>query len=382
MSTGPAGGMTDGGRTPATAGTTTAGATAAAAASSAASGDAGLGPLLDAAVARVRAPDVVVAVSRAGRRTVAAGGTGAARRPPREESGFALGSLTKTFTVLLLADLARAGVLALDDPLAAHLPGLPPVSGAARRITLRHLATHTSGLPRIPRDLLAGAVLHPRTNGYTGYRPERLLAAFADTRLRHAPGSRRRYSNFGVALLGQALEGAAGAALPDLLTRRVLRPLGLAATGLGAGPAAAATGHRGDGRTPLPATGMGAFAAAGGLVSAPGDVLTYAEAHLRPDRAGPLEPALREVLLPQLRGGFGHRRETYTLTWYEHAAAGGPLLFHAGATFGQQCFLGFHPATGTAVAAFATRHDRTCAVVGSGYALLRELAGHPAADAR
>lgn len=59
-----------------------------------------------------------------------------------------------------------------------------------------------------------------------------------------------------------------------------------------------------------------------------------------------------------------------------HPAAGGPLRFHAGATFGQQCFLGFHPATRTAVAAFANRHDR-CAVVGSGYALLQELARRP-----
>lgn len=404
--------------------------------------------LLDRAVARVRAPDVVVAVSVDGRRTYATGGTGAVgaaadapaparAAPARERLGFALGSLSKTFTVLLLADLARAGRLALDDPLAAYLPASALPRGDAGRITLRHLATHTAGLPRVPRDMVAGALLHPYANGYAGYDRERLFAALARTRLRHSPGTRWHYSNLGLALLGPVLERAAGAAFPDLLAGRVLRPLGLRATVLGAddgrrsgaGPEpasppafVAATGYRADGRTALPATRMAAFAPAGGLVSAPGDLLGYAEAHLRAaggphapartathasdhaaDHAGvrpevqpgisagvhaqalppTLAQALDDVQVPQLRRGLGHRRETHTLTWYRHPAAGGPLLFHAGATFGQQCFLGFHPPTRTAVAAFATRHDRTSAVVGSGYALLQELAGRgqPAAGA-
>jgi CubicO group peptidase (beta-lactamase class C family) len=397
--------------------------------------------LLDRAVARVRAPDVVVAVSVDGRRTYATGGTGAATAattatataaavaapapapdraaadpnlapnpaPARDRLGFALGSLTKTFTVLLLADLARAGRLALDDPMAAYLPGSALPRGDARRITLRHLATHTAGLPRVPRDMVAGALLHPYANGYASYDRERLLAALARTRLRHSPGARWHYSNLGLALLGPVLERAAGAAFPDLLAARVLRPLGLEATALTAGPGGrrgddrerqapaafpAATGYRADGRTPLPATEMAAFAPAGGLVGTPGDLLGYAEAHLRAAggpharartaartaagaRALPptLAQALGDVQVPQLRRGSGHREETHTLTWYRHPAAGGPLLFHAGATFGQQCFLGFHPPTRTAVAAFATRHDRTSAVVGSGYELLRLLAG-------
>ncbi|WUH95828.1 beta-lactamase family protein [Streptomyces sp. NBC_00433] len=331
-------------------------------------------PLLESALARVRAPDVVLAVSRDGRRTYASGGTDPVPAVPREELGFALGSLSKTFTVLLLADLARDGVLGLDEPVAAHLP-LPP--GPARLITPRHLATHTSGLPRVPRDLVAGAVLHPYANGYAGYTRGRLLSALARTRVRHTPGTRWHYSNFGLALLGPLLETTAGAAFADLLADRVLRPLALTATTLGADTLppsrVAAVGRRGDGRTPLPPTHMAAFAAAGGLLSTPGDLLTYAEALLRPTGA------LRDVQVPQLRRGSAHRRETHTLTWYQHEAAGGPVLFHAGATFGQQCFLGFHPATRTAVAAFATRHDRTSAVVGAAYRLLQDLAGRPPA---
>ncbi|MFI0717664.1 serine hydrolase domain-containing protein [Streptomyces sp. NPDC021224] len=330
-------------------------------------------PLAQAAVARVRAPDVVLAVSRAGRRTYTTGGTDTGGGG-REQLAYGLGSLTKTFTVLLLADLARAGALTLDDPLTAHLPdsGAGPYRAAADRITLRHLATHTSGLPRVPRDLLAPAVLHPQTNGYAGYTRERLLAALAATRPRHAPGTRWHYSNLGIALLGPVLERAGGAPYPELLARRVLRPLGL--TGAGVGPdaataAAPATGYLGNGRTPVPAVDMAAFAPAGGLLATPADLLTYAEALLDP-RAG----ALRDVQVPQLRRRTPrHRGEVHTLTWYQHPAPGGPLLFHAGATFGQQCFLGFHPATRTAVAGFATRHDRLTAIVGASYGLLHAL---------
>ncbi|SDO21349.1 serine hydrolase domain-containing protein [Actinacidiphila guanduensis] len=338
----------------------------------AAYGSDGLAARLDRALGQVRAPDVVVAASRDGRRAYAAGGAGPVPAVPRELLAYELGSLSKTFTVLLLADLARSGVLGLDDPLAAHLPvRLPP--GDTRRVTLRHLATHTSGLPRVPRDLLAGALLRPYANGYAGYGRDRLLASFAGARLRHPPGTRWHYSNFGLALLGPALEEAAGAPYAELLDRRVLGPLGLTATAVGTAATERATGYRGDGRTPLPPTDMAAFAPAGGVVATPADVLAYAEAHLSPGSGGGLAGALRDVQQPQLRRGPRRRRETHTLTWYQHPAPGGPLLFHAGATFGQQCFLGLHPATRTAVAAFATRHDRMSAVVKSGYELLSAL---------
>jgi CubicO group peptidase (beta-lactamase class C family) len=332
--------------------------------------DAGLTARLERALGAVRAPDVVLAVSRGGRRTVVSGGTAPAPGVPREAMAYEIGSLSKTFTVLLLAELTEGGLLSLDDPLAAHLPGPRPADRHARLITLRHLATHTAGLPRVPRDLIAGALLHPYANGYAGYDRARLLRTFARTRVRHAPGTRRHYSNFGLALLGSALEHAAGADFADLLADRVLRPLSVTADG------PRSTGRKADGRTPLPPADMGVFAPAGGLRATPADLLTYAEAHLDPDAAAPasLARALREVRVPLLRVGVRHRH-THTLTWYRHPAPGGPLLFHAGATFGHQSFLGYHPATSTAVAAVSTRYDRTCALVGAAYGLLRELCG-------
>lgn len=329
------------------------------------------------AVTLIDAPDVVLAVTRGGRRTVVTGGSALAPPTPRHALRYELGSLSKTFTVLLLADLARAGVLALDDPLAAHLPDLPLPHPHSRRITLRHLATHTSGLPRIPADLVAGALLHPYDNGYAAYDTERLLHTFARTRPRHRPGTRWRYSNFGLALLGPAMARAADAGYPALLTDRVLGPLGLADTTLGPGTTGTdAIGHRTNGVTPVRSADMGAFVAVGAVRATPGDLLGYLEAHLSPDET-PLAPALRDVQVPLLRRGWRHRH-THTLTWYRHPAPRGPLLFHVGATFGQQAFVGYHPASHTGLAALATRRGRSCKMIGTAYQLLYALAGEPA----
>ncbi|MEU9122590.1 serine hydrolase domain-containing protein [Streptomyces sp. NPDC048506] len=329
------------------------------------------------AVTRIDAPDVVLAATRRGVRTVVTGGTALSPPTPRHALHYELGSLSKTFTVLLLTGLARSGVLALDDPLAAHLPGLPLPHPRSRRITLWHLATHTSGLPRIPADLIAGALLHPYANGYASYDTERLLRTFARTRPRHRPGTRWRYSNFGLALLGPAMSRAAGAAYPELLADRVLGPLGLADTTLGPGTTGTdAIGHRTNGVTPVPGADMGAFAAAGSVRATPGDLLGYLEAHLSPE-ATPLSGPLRDVQVPLLRRGWRYRN-THTLTWYHHPAPHGPLLFHVGATFGQQAFLGYHPATHTGLVALATRRGRTCRMISTAYELLYALAGEPA----
>ncbi|MFF9481930.1 serine hydrolase domain-containing protein [Streptomyces sp. NPDC014733] len=331
------------------------------------------------AVAAIRAPDVVVAVTRHGARTVLSGGT--APPPPggRHALRYELGSLSKTFTVLLLAALAHDGMLGTDDRLTDRLPRLPRHASphpTAHRITLRHLATHTSGLPRLPRELLPAGLFQPYANGYRGYGTDRLLHSFARTRPR-PPGTRWHYSNFGLALLGCALARATGTAFPALLTHRVLAPLGLTGTTLEPGTTGTdAMGHRADGRTPVPAGPMGAFAPAAAVRATPGDLLTYLEAHLAPGTT-PLAGAVRAVQVPQLRRGAG-RPHTHTLTWFRHPAPGGPLLFHLGATFGQQAFLGFHPASGTGVAAVATRRGRACRLTETAYELLYALGGDAA----
>jgi CubicO group peptidase (beta-lactamase class C family) len=266
-----------------------------------------------------------------------------------------MGSVSKTFTGLLLARLIQNGALTGGEPAVTCLdpardPGPDPV-------TLVHLITHTAGLPALPSGFRVRALPAWRTNPYSRYPVDRVAGAFLRHGPRNRPGTRWRYSNFGVAVLGHALTAVTGTAWEDLLTEHVLRPLGLSGTATrpgGAPPAAPAPGRAGP--TPVPPFDAAGFQAAGAVRATPHDLLTFLEAHLDPD-GSPAADALRAVQVPVLRRGRG-RRHVHTMAWFRHPTDGGPMYFHSGATFGQQAFLGFRPDTGTALAAVCTRKVR------------------------
>jgi CubicO group peptidase (beta-lactamase class C family) len=143
---------------------------------------------------------------------------------PTPDTIFELGSIGKVFTAFLLADMVERREVALDDPVKKYLPVSVIVpSRGGREITLRHLATHTSGLPRdsVPVDL-DGDV-----SPYVGYAAGDLYSFLGGHRLERNPGSQVEYSNVGVALLGHALTLRAGMAYDDLLRQRLLEPLGM-----------------------------------------------------------------------------------------------------------------------------------------------------------
>lgn len=304
---------------------------------------------LDAAVRAVDAPDVVFASSVNGHRTVRAS-------PGAEGLRYEIGSASKTYAGLLLAHLAGTGHVAYEDSAAACFGPQPPPLVAP--ITLRHLITHTSGLPPLPRDFYRQALPHWNTNPFAGYPAHRVVDAFLRARPRHRPGTRWRYSNFGVSALGHALSAATRTGWGALLAEQVLGPLGLAGTSTGpATDAGDAVGHGADGVREVPPLRIGGFAAAGAVRATPHDLLTFLEAHLRPERTPALADALHAVRQPVLRRGMG-KAHTHTLTWFQHPTDDGPAYFHGGATSGQQAFIGFCPGTGTAVAAVATRRFR------------------------
>ncbi|MBK3546022.1 serine hydrolase [Streptomyces sp. MBT60] len=332
--------------------------------------------LLAEAARAVDAPDLVLAVSRNGVRTVHTGGSAEPGPVPRELMAYELGSASKPYAGLLLARLVAQGRVRYEDRAADLLaPGFP-VHPAVRRITLRHLLTHTSGLPGLPADFYPQAVPRWSTDPYGGYPADRVVRAFLRARPRHRPGTRWHYSNFAVSVLGHTLAAATGTPWEVLLHQQVLAPLGLDATRVRPGPDGTdAVGHRRDG-TPVPALDTGGFTAAGAVRATPLDLLTFLEAHTGNAAGSPtdssLAAALTEVTRPVLRRGLRHAH-THTLTWFQHPTPYGPVLFHAGATLGQQAFLGFRPGTGLAVAATATRRvHRADKFVATAYGLLTE----------
>lgn len=331
---------------------------------------------LESAVGAIDAPDAVLAVSRSGHRTLHCGGTAPPPPVPRQDLRYEIGSASKAFTGLLLAQLIQHGLLTGGESAAACLD--PGRRTDVDPVTLAHLITHTAALPALPADFYPRALPAWRTNPYGRYPSERVTEAFLRHRPRHRPGTRWHYSNFGVAVLGHALAAATGTAWEELLGAQVLRPLGLSGTVLRAQEAEQvqdaktdAVGHGKDGRTPTLAFDAGGFQAAGAVRATPHDLLTFLEAHLDP-AGSPVADALRAVRTPVLRRGPGYRH-VHTMAWFRHPTNGGPMYFHSGATLGQQAFLGFRPDTGTALVALCTRRFRARdSFIATAYALLAE----------
>ncbi|MFI1727699.1 serine hydrolase domain-containing protein [Streptomyces acidicola] len=276
--------------------------------------------------------------------------------PANAGTRFEAGSLTKTFTALLAAEQAAHGTLDLHDPLARHLLAGTRLPQRATAITLTHLATHTSALPRLPPGLHRRAGLKLFSNPYADFTPDDLLNALARTTLRTTPGTRVRYSNFGVALLGHAITHAAGdTPYPALLRDRVLQPLGLHDTSCTTTPAQAgtqATGYRyGRARPPLLIPGL---SAAGALRTSARDLLALTEALINPATATvptALRTALRDVPRPRIR--LPHGRGLSLIWNIRQRPDGSHVYHHSGATCGFTTFAGFNPHHSTALVALA-----------------------------
>jgi serine-type D-Ala-D-Ala carboxypeptidase/endopeptidase len=154
-----------------------------------------------------------------------------------------IGSVTKVFTSLLLADMVQRGEVALADPVAKYLPPevkMPERGG--RQITLVVLSTHTSGLPRGPSNF------HTKdpTNPYADYTVEQLYQFLSTYQLTRDIGSQVEYSNLGAGLLGLALARRAGMDYEALVHSRITGPLGMTSTGITLTPemkARMAVGH-------------------------------------------------------------------------------------------------------------------------------------------
>ncbi len=283
--------------------------------------------------------------------------------PVMADTRFEIGSLTKCFTALLLAEQVARGEVAYGDPLARFLPpeALPRPRGGP--ITLLHLATHTSGLPRLPPGFLGGAAADWFSNPYAHLSTADLLRALARTRPHARPGERVRYSNFGVGLLGHLLTRAApggGPGYGDLLGARVLGPLGLTRTSCGPDLPQATGYWHGRARPPWLIPGL---AGAGALRSSARDLLRLLDVVLDaapdvPSSAAPSVPvpvpdtlrtALVDVVRPRLALRDGGKR--LALVWNIRVRPDGEVYHHSGGTRGFSSFAGFSPRHRTALVA-------------------------------
>ena len=192
--------------------------------------DSAIRTILQQRVDQKRAAGLVVGtLDASGRSSVVAYGSADAAGAQRLDGNtvFEIGSITKTFTATILADMVLRGEVKLDDPVAKYLPATVRVpSRGGKLITLADLATQSSGLPRMPDNF------HPAdaTNPYADYSVQQMYDFLSRYELPRDIGAKYEYSNLGVGLLGHALARRAGVSYESLVNARVLAPLGMTST--------------------------------------------------------------------------------------------------------------------------------------------------------
>jgi len=292
---------------------------------------------------------------------------------------FFIGSVSKTFTTLLLQDAVERGEMKLDDPVAKYLhSSIKMPTHGGKEITLLDLATHTAGFPINP-DNMTGA---NDKEQYETYTVEKMYAFLSDYKLTRDPGTEFEYSNVGMALLGHVIALRTGTNFESLVVNRICHPLHMDSTCITLSPelkARLAMGHDDSGK-PSPPWKLQAYSPAGNIHSTANDLLKYvsANAGLAPSSLTPLMKETQVVRFKDSRGladvsGFGVFGRT-AMDWVDRAAyqpTGMELLGHAGGAGSYHAWVGFDKKQRRGVVVLTTANDVSSEAIG--WTLLQRL---------
>ncbi len=273
------------------------------------------------------------------RRIVAYGDPGPGAKPFAADSVFEIGSVTKVFTGILLADMHAHGEVDMTAPAQRYAPpGLTLPKRNGKEITLEHLATQRSGLPRLPTNMNPADPANP----YADYTVAQLHGFVSNYELPRDPGASYEYSNLGLGLLGHILASHAGKTYEQLVTERILSPLGMDMTGVTLTPKMQenlVVGHDQAGN-PVANWNLPTLAGAGALRSTANDMLTFLEANIGAPKTD-LERAMRES--HRVRASDGD--QAIGLAWGIVKVNGRTIITHDGGTGGYGAFIAFDPDT-------------------------------------
>ncbi|MBN2731275.1 MAG: serine hydrolase [Balneolaceae bacterium] len=250
---------------------------------------------------------------------------------------FEIGSISKTFTALIMMKMAEEGVFSLDTPIETLLPdSLDIPSYEGEKIRLRHLATHTSGLPRLPTNMSPSDPLNP----YADYTTKQMYEFLDGYNLNETPGSNYAYSNLGMGLLGHILELESKKNYEELLQEYITGPLLMDDTGISISdqsqPRFSAPYNYGNDAKywDLPA-----LSGAGAIRSTAQDMANYIKAQMGLMES-PLESAIASTHSVQFDTGSGNT-DAIGLGWF-YSTGQDTILWHGGGTGGFRSFAGFN----------------------------------------
>ena len=276
--------------------------------------------------------------------------------PPDANSVFEIGSITKTFTATLLADMSLRGVFT-DDIVSHYLPAdqvtLPSRDGV--EITFGHLATHTSGIPEAPHEDDSNFPLPPDFNffsPYASYTTEHVYDYLTNyCTLSFVPETYWEYSNTGMGLLGHTLGLIDGTSYDSILTRYLFDVLEMDNSSIYLNEQQdnnLAQSHNSNYEPGLYFIANDIFQGAGSIKSSLNDMFKYLEAQMGLVET-PLRNAINLTHQPQLRqGSLGDQG----LAWFTLELDDGQVItYHGGDTYGYSAYIGFNKSASTGVIA-------------------------------
>jgi len=259
---------------------------------------------------------------------------------PPEQVIFEIGSMTKVFTGLLLAETVNEGKARLDDPIGKYLPADLKLAPEVAAITLGQLATHTSGLPRLPDNFNPADPLDP----YADYGVKQMYVFLAGYRPAKPAPQPADYSNLGMGLLGHILTLIHGESYAALVAGRITGPLGMRDTVIELTPEQQtrfAVPYAGA--TAVKPWRLTALAGAGALRSTAADLVRFAQALMSPGDT-PLQQAWALARQPRADMG-GEKIGLAVMIGRRHGVT---TYWHNGGTGGFRTALDFSPETGRA----------------------------------
>ena len=290
-------------------------------------------------------PAVITLVQQDGERTVvAAGHAEIGGRKARADDRFWVGSITKSFVATVVMQLVAEHTLGLDNRVSTLLPGR---LREGRRVRLRNLLNHTSGIPNYMglEPWRSAVARNPRAV----ISPRRLVSSAARLPLEFPPGSRASYSNTNYLILAEILERVTGRSLPTLLRQRIFAPLGLEATSYDSGRRTLGDdqlrGYDVSGSPPTDVSrhGLGGPWADGAIVSNARDLAVFFVALLRGKLVSPRLVAQMARIVPGSHGeGMGlYRLPSPCGRWFYGHTGGTPgyVTFAAGSRDGRRFYV-------------------------------------------
>ena len=249
---------------------------------------------------------------------------------PSEQSIYEIGSITKTFTTTVLAQMVIEGKVQYEDPVSKYLPKEIVSWSPNVSITLEELATHSSSLPRMPNNFLKSAFLNPN-NPYKDYAVKDMFAYLKD--FKPTPKSERKvaYSNLGMGLLGHILANVDSLSYEEMITKRIFEPLEMNDSRIEIAEGSLIQGHNGSGN-PTSQWDLPTLAGAGAIRSNTSDMMKYLVANINEQAAYVLTHAPRKDFTDFQKIG---------LAWISQQNGDLAFTWHNGGTGGFRTFTGF-----------------------------------------